>query len=175
MASPDLAISPDGNDLYASFPNVPVENSTKGALFVYDINAIESAINSTDPALLKRYAIDDLVNGSPGYNTAIDTFAAYAVDPNNDGPFPVMTVYDQDHAPIGLGGSPWGIAVQAGQGPPPTVRNGVDKGSGDGVNLQDTTEATYQGVSLDTGARHGDAHTCDLFLAGRRARSDTDL
>ncbi len=110
---PDLAISPDGNYLYASFPNVPVEKSTKGALFVYDINAIESAIANTDPALLKRYAVDDLVNGQVGHNSAIDTFAAIAVDQNNTGTYPVLTVYDPTHSPIGLGGSPWGIAIQS--------------------------------------------------------------
>ena len=94
---PDLAVSPDGEFLYATFPNVPVANSARSALFVYDINAIAAAIKSTNAALLDQYAIDDLVNGTLAHNVAIDVNAAYAVDPNNTGFFPALTVYDPNH------------------------------------------------------------------------------
>ena len=89
-----------------------------GASFVYSIEAIKQALAVTDPLLLTKYGIDDIVGnqhkdlfGNILHNVAIDTQAAYALVSSSTFNS-VFNVYDASHAPLGIGGLPHSLAVQ---------------------------------------------------------------
>ena len=122
----DLAVTPDGQYLYAQFPGVPTD-AGGGAVFVFNIPAIESAVkNPAVIPLLTKFGVDDIdpvsgqhadSDGNVLHNVAIDTHAAYglinvALDQKNID----FGVYDPAHAPLAIGFLPRGIAVQTGGG-----------------------------------------------------------
>jgi YD repeat-containing protein len=126
----DLAVSGDGKYLYATYPGVSVKGAQSGgALFIYSIDAIDKAVNNPKVApLLTRFGIDDIdkdgrhkdLLGNLLHNSDIDVRAAYALDLGVTGFFPEFNVYPTydknglptNQAPIGVGGSTRGVAVQ---------------------------------------------------------------
>jgi hypothetical protein len=70
----DLAVSPDGQYLYASFSGIPVTGG-EGAIMVYDINQIISTLATANPQSLKVVGIDSI-------NHAIDVDANYQLPPS---------------------------------------------------------------------------------------------
>ena len=114
-----LTMSPDGQYLYAQYPlaNVTTNSGDQGvgAVFVYNIAAIEAAVNNplVQP-LLSRFGIDDIDPGTGKHvddkgivqhNVAIDTQAAYG-QINTRGNNIEFDVYDANHPPLGVGGLP---------------------------------------------------------------------
>src|SRR5262249_38087970 len=124
-----LAISSDNSYLYVTY-NVPVEGRSSGALFVYDINAIKEEIDHsvnleprpepTDPGdgtptLIARYAVDDVWDGFGGDSVAnlnIDVRAALRVDPTSPRFDYAFEIFQDDQAPIAIGGYASGVATQ---------------------------------------------------------------
>ncbi|MDC0935965.1 S8 family serine peptidase [Pirellulales bacterium] len=112
----DLAVTEDGKYLFATYPNIPVEGTdSSGAVLVYDIAAIDAAVNNpANATLLNRRGINDILNGEQFddeqfvRNLDIDFRAAYGLDRDDN----TFKVYDSDHAPIGLGGFVTGLAIQ---------------------------------------------------------------
>ncbi len=120
----DLAVSADGNYLYATFTGIPVEGpkpGDEGAVMVYDINQIIDTLGTADPQTLKVLGIDAI-------NPAIDVDANYQLPLGSDGlplpynpnqidsyapPFVSVNPAPGDEPPIATGGIPHGLAVQS--------------------------------------------------------------
>jgi hypothetical protein len=129
----DLAISPDGQFLYATF-GVALTGGDHGAVFVYNVQAIENEVTQdylqnitvtvrlvntggvvTLPILL-RYPVDDVTNGvwtsQQIPNVLIDIKADYQVVPGSPNFFFAIQQPDPLYAPLAIGGNAKGIALQ---------------------------------------------------------------
>jgi YD repeat-containing protein len=108
----DLALTPDGQYLYATYGAVPVQGAGGGAVFVYGVAAMIKQVEDPNNApLLQRYGVDDVVDGTKEPNAAIDIKADYRLD-NSNPSNPTFKVFDSARSPIGLGGATRGVAVQ---------------------------------------------------------------
>ena len=112
----DVAVSPDGKYLYATFAGIPVAGG-EGAIMVYNINQIIATLQTASSSELQDIGIDTI-------NPLIDTDANYQLPPsaavynpiliNSFSPsFEPVNPKQGDDSPIGTGGIPHGMAVQS--------------------------------------------------------------
>ena len=116
-----LSVTADGQYLYAVYPETPTDTGA-AAVFVYNMPAIEAAINN--PAvvpLLGKFGIDDIApdsglhvdgDGIVQHNLAIDAEAAFG-QINTSGKTVIFGVYNDQHRPLSIGGLPRGLASTA--------------------------------------------------------------
>lgn len=128
----DLDVGADGKNLYVTygtipfqeFPNAPVDT---GAVFVYNLTALDEEIkhsldierqvepNGQTTYLLDRHAVNDVWNGTTAHylsNLHIDERAALRVNPDSPRFSYEFEKYDEQQAPIFLGGYTASVAVQ---------------------------------------------------------------
>jgi YD repeat-containing protein len=139
----DLALSADGKYLYVSYQGLPLidadGHAQSGGIFVFNARAmtdlIEQLQSSGQTGSLGTAAIDDLPltatnerNPEGPAAQAIDLKADFRADYSNLNTI-TFGIFAPSRAPIPVGGSPGGIAVQHGVAPTPVVL-GPDPGAG---------------------------------------------